>query len=62
MLMTIATFITTYWLECLIGLICASFIGLKIFKLYKLPAEQKISPIRAWLVFAVTDAEKEWGG
>lgn len=62
MLTTILTFIATYWLEILIGLICASIIGIKTYKFSKLPVEQKFSRIRAWLIFAVTEAEKEWGG
>ena len=59
--MAVLTFIATYWFELLIGCILLGAIGTSIYKFSKLPIDKKYSRIRAWLLYAVTQAEKDWG-
>ena len=59
--MVVLTFIATYWLELLIGCILLGALGTGIYKFSKLPIDKKYSRIRAWLLYIVTQAEKDWG-
>ena len=59
--MVVLTFIVTYWFELLVGCILLGAIGTSIYKFSKLPADKKYSRIRAWLLYEVTQAEKDWG-
>ena len=59
--MIVLTFIATYWFELLIGCILLGAIGTSIYKFSKLPIDKKYSRIRAWLLYVVIQAEKDWG-
>lgn len=61
MIMTILTFIVTYWFELLIGAIVLAACGISIHKFRKLPVDKKYSRIRAWLLYIVIKAEQSLG-
>ena len=54
--------ITTYW-PLIIALIAASsLITLAIYKFVKSPRPEQLAKVREWLLYAVTAAQKEFGG
>lgn len=59
--MIVLTFLMTYWFELLMGIIILGAIGTSIYKFSKLPVDTRYSKIRAWMLYAVSEAEKEWG-
>ena len=59
--MIVLTFIATYWFELLIGCVLLGALGTSIYKFSKLPIDKKYSRIRAWLLYVVIQAEKDWG-
>lgn len=59
--MAFLNFIATHWFELLIAVIVLIVAGVSIAHFIKLPVNQKYSRIREWLLYAVVQAEKEWG-
>ena len=55
-------FITEYWYLILIAIAAAVVLAYLIYKFFKLPRESQIAKVKEWLLFAVTQAEKELGG
>ena len=50
-------------IDVLIGIVCLLSIGIfSIYKFIQLGKEQQLEKIQEWLLFAVTQAEKELGG
>lgn len=55
-------FIIDNWYILVIGLIFAVLVIKAIFIYINHPSEKKLSKVREWLLYAVTEAEKELGG
>lgn len=55
------SFIAEYWYLILIGLAAIVVAGLLIYRFFKLPRAEQIQKIKEWLLWAVTEAEKELG-
>lgn len=55
-------FITEYWYLILIAIAAAVVLAYLIYRFFKLPRESQIAKVKEWLLFAVTQAEKELGG
>lgn len=54
-------FIAEYWYLILIAIVAVAVIVYMIIKFFKLPRSSQISKVKEWLLFAVTQAEKELG-
>ncbi len=54
-------FIADYWYLILIGIVAVAVIVYAVIKFFKLPRSSQISKVKEWLLFAVTEAEKELG-
>lgn len=55
-------FFLNYWWIGLIILAALAVIGVFVFKFLKLPTKEQIAKVKEWLLYAVTEAEKELGG
>ena len=55
-------FLLDNWYILFIGLIFAVFVAKAIYTYVNYPSEKKLSKVREWLLYAVTEAEKELGG
>ena len=54
-------FITNNWLLIVIGVAAIAVIVYLIVKFFKLPRSEQLAKVKEWLLFAVTEAEKELG-
>jgi len=54
-------FIAENWYILLIGIAAVAVIVYLIVKFFKLPRESQITKIKEWLLYAVTEAERELG-
>ena len=55
-------FIINYWYVILAILVLGFILGLAIYHFLKLPTKEQLRKVREWLLWAVTEAEKELGG
>lgn len=55
-------FFINYWWIGLIILAVLVILGVFIYTFLKLPTKEQIAKIKEWLLYAVTEAEKELGG
>ena len=55
-------FLLDNWYIVLIGLILAVLAIKAVYTYINYPSEKKLSKVREWLLYAVTEAEKELGG
>lgn len=55
------SFITDYWYIIVAAIAAVAVIIWLIIKFFKLPRESQIKKIKEWLLWAVTEAEKELG-
>ncbi len=55
-------FFINYWWIGLIILASLVILGVFIYTFIKLPTKEQIAKIKEWLLYAVTEAEKELGG
>lgn len=54
-------FIINNWIYILISAIVAVYLAYVIYKVITYPTEKKLSKLKEWLLYAVTEAEKELG-
>ena len=54
-------FIVENWYLILLAVVAIAVIVYLLFKFFKLPRESQIAKIKEWLLYAVTEAEKELG-
>ena len=54
-------FIAEYWYLIVIAVVAVVVVAYLIFKFFKLPRASQISKVKEWLLFAVTEAERELG-
>jgi len=54
-------FIAENWYILLLGMAAAAVVICLIVKFFKIPHESQITKIKEWLLYAVTEAEKELG-
>lgn len=54
-------FITDNWYVVLAAVAAVAVVIYLVIKFFKLPRESQIAKIKEWLLFAVTEAEKEFG-
>lgn len=55
-------FIINNWYIILAALAILVAAGITMYRYFKLPSEAQLSKVREWLLWAVTEAEKELGG
>ena len=55
-------FIINYWYIILAILVLVFVLGLAIYHFLKLPTKEQLRKVREWLLWAVTEAEKQLGG
>ncbi len=55
-------FIINNWYIILAALAILAAAGLAAYRYFKLPSEAQLAKVREWLLWAVTEAEKELGG
>lgn len=55
-------FIIEYWPVMLAGLAVLTAAGAFVCYFFKLPREEQLDKVREWLLWAVTEAEKDLGG
>lgn len=55
-------FILNNWFIIVAALAVGACAGIAIFHYFKLPTEEQLDKVREWLLWAVTEAEKELGG
>lgn len=55
-------FIINNWYIILAVLAILSASGIAVYRYFKLPSEEQIEKVRNWLLWAVTEAERELGG
>lgn len=55
-------FIIEYWYIILAAMAVGAVIGVAIYHFVKLPLSEQLDKVREWLLWAVTQAEKELGG
>ena len=51
-----------YWYLLIAGVGVAVAAGFMLYRVFKLPTKEQIAKIKEWLLYAVTEAEKELGG
>lgn len=54
-------FIINNWLVILVAIVAVIMTGIFIFKFAKATKEEQIKSVKEWLLWAVTEAEKEFG-
>ena len=59
--MTVLKWISENWVNLVIIVGFLAFIGYELVMFAKLPKEEQIKNVKAWLLYAVTEAEKELG-
>lgn len=55
-------FIINNWYIILAALAILAAAGIAVYRYFKLPSEAQLAKVREWLLWAVTEAEKELGG
>lgn len=55
-------FITEYWPIIVAGLAVLAVAGIFIYRYFNLPSSEQLAKVREWLLWAVTEAEKDLGG
>lgn len=55
-------FLIEYWPVLVAGIAVLAVAGIGIYHFVGLPTEEQLSKVREWLLWAVTEAEKELGG
>ena len=55
-------FLIEYWPVLVAGIAVLAVAGIGIYHFAGLPTEEQLSKVREWLLWAVTEAEKELGG
>lgn len=55
-------FLFENWFVIVALLTMVAFVGIAIWRFWKLPNDEQMNAIREWLLMAVTEAEKELGG
>lgn len=55
-------FIINNWYIILAVLAVLAAAGIAVYRYFKLPSETQLAKVREWLLWAVTEAEKELGG
>lgn len=55
-------FLISYWWVILITIAACAVSGYFIYTFIKMPTNSQINKVREWLLYAVTEAEKELGG
>lgn len=55
-------FIIDYWYIILAALAVGALLGLAVYKFLTSPTTEQLCKVREWLLWAVTEAEKELGG
>lgn len=55
-------FIINNWYIILAALAILAAAGIAVYRYFKLPSEAQLTKVREWLLWAVTEAEKELGG
>ena len=59
--MTVLKWISDNWVNLIIIGVFLAFMGYELAIFAKLPKEEQIKNVKAWLLYAVTEAEKELG-
>lgn len=54
-------FVINYWYIIVAVIVLVAVAAIIIYRFYKLPTEAQLSKVREWLLWAVTEAEKELG-
>ena len=55
-------FIINYWYIIVAAIAAVAAIGFAAYRYFKLPTDEQLNKVREWLLWAVTEAEKELGG
>ena len=55
-------FLISYWWVALLVIAVCAVVGYFVYTFLKMPTNSQINKVREWLLFAVTEAEKELGG
>lgn len=55
-------FLISYWWVILLVIAVCAVVGYFIYTFIKMPTSNQINKVREWLLYAVTEAEKELGG
>lgn len=54
-------FIVNYWYLILVAIAVIAVCGGMIYKFFKMPTKEQLQKVKEWLLYAVTEAEKELG-
>ena len=54
-------FLIDNWFYIVTAVALSAFVGIAVWRFYKLPNAEQMNAIREWLLMAVTEAEKELG-
>ena len=60
--MELIEFLITYWYIAVAFLALGAAVGIAIYCFFKLPTKEQLEKVREWLLWAVTEAERELGG
>ena len=55
-------FLISYWWIILVAIAACAVVGYCVYSFANMPTNSQINKVREWLLFAVTEAEKELGG
>lgn len=55
-------FIIENWLIIVVAVACLTVAGVVIYRYFGLPTDKQLDKVREWLLWAVTEAEKDLGG
>lgn len=55
-------FIIDFWYIILAALVIGALLGLAVYKFLTSPAPEQLAKVREWLLWAVTEAERQLGG
>ena len=58
----VVKFLVENWYLLIAGVGVAAAAGFMLYRFFKLPTKEQIAKIKGWLLYAVTEAEKELGG
>lgn len=58
----VVKFMAENWYLLIAGVGVAAAVGFMLYRFFKLPTKEQIAKIKEWLLYAVTEAEKELGG
>ena len=58
----VVKFLMENWYLFIAGVGVAAAVGFMLYRFFKLPTKEQIAKIKEWLLYAVTEAEKELGG